>query len=45
MFHVKISDNAAFSLWMFVFAHIPAIFSFLDIRLKTTAYFFDPPVA
>jgi len=29
IFHVKISDNAPFSLQMFVFVHIPPIFSLL----------------
>ena len=30
IFHVKISDNASFSLWLFVFVHVPPIFSALS---------------
>jgi len=28
---------------MFVFVHTPYLLSFIDIRLKSASYFFDPP--
>jgi len=38
---MKISDSASFSLQLFVFVHVPAIFSvFIDMRIISTAYFF-----
>jgi len=43
IFHVKISDNASFFCgcsYLFTFSYLV---SFIDIHLKSTAYFFDPP--
>jgi len=38
---VKISDNASFSLQLFVFVHVPAIFSvLLTYSLKINSYYF-----
>jgi len=42
---VKISDNASISRQLFVFVHVPPIFSvLLNICLKSTAYFLTHPV-
>jgi len=44
IFHVKISDNAAFSLQLFLFVHVPPVFSvLLTYSLKTNSLLFDPP--
>jgi len=41
---VKISHNASFSRWLFVFVHVPPIFSvLLTYLLKINSLFFELP--